>query len=85
MATKAKEAQKERDELTELNNALTLELSSLRESQNQSQQLPNLEAVRDRVLKGLTQGRGSFASTSPQFKAAAKALDRFINEFKKDD
>lgn len=38
------------------------------------------EAIRDRVLKSLTTGRGSFASTSPQYKAAAKVLDRFIAE-----
>lgn len=40
--------------------------------------LEDLEAVRDRILEGLTKGRGSFARTSPQYKAAAKALDRFI-------
>jgi hypothetical protein len=43
-------------------------------------QLPDLEGIRDRVLKGLTTGRGSFGRTSPQYKAAAKALDRFIEE-----
>jgi len=32
----------------------------------------------DRVLRSLTTGRGSFASTSPQYRAASRALDRFI-------
>jgi len=43
---------------------------------------PDYEAVRDRVLKSLTSGKGKVASTSPQFKTAAKALDRFILELR---
>jgi len=43
---------------------------------------PFLLAVRDRVLKSLTSGKGKVASTSPQFKTAAKALDRFILELR---
>ncbi|MHC5725592.1 MAG: hypothetical protein ACYT04_32465 [Nostoc sp.] len=45
------------------------------------QAIRDSEALRrsaDRVLKSLTTGRGSFASTSPQYRAASRALDRFI-------
>jgi len=45
-------------------------------------QLPDLSTLRDRVLKSLTSGKGKVASTSPQFKTAAKALDRFILELR---
>lgn len=35
--------------------------------------LPDLQAVRDRILSGLKLGK-----QAPQYKPAAKALDRFI-------
>ena len=53
--------------------------------------LPDYEAVRDseallrsadRVLRTLTSGKGKVATTSPQYKAAARALDRFILELR---
>ena len=43
---------------------------------------PDYEAVRDRVLRTLTSGKGKVASTSPQYKTAARALDRFILELR---
>ena len=42
---------------------------------------PFLLAVRDRVLKSLT-GKGKIGTFSPQYKFAAKALDRFILELR---
>jgi hypothetical protein len=44
---------------------------------------PDYKAVRDRVLKSLT-GRGRIATTSPQYKTAVKALDKFIEELNKE-
>jgi len=41
---------------------------------------PDYKVVRDRVLKSLTSGRGKLATTSPQYKTAVKALDKFIEE-----
>lgn len=73
---KAKTAQRERDELAELNHALTLELDKLK-TQGHADQLPDLEAVRDRVLSGLKLGK-----QAPGYKAAAKTLDRFITELR---
>ena len=43
---------------------------------------PDYEAVRSSVLKSLTSGKGKIATTSPQYKAAARALDRFISELR---
>ncbi len=45
---------------------------------------PDYQAIRDSVLKSLTTGRGSFASTSPQFRAASRALDQFIAQIQAD-
>ncbi|QFS50873.1 hypothetical protein [Nostoc sphaeroides] len=45
---------------------------------------PDYQELRDRILRSLTTGRGSFASTSPQYRAASKALDRFIAEIEVD-
>ena len=42
----------------------------------------SLLAARDRVLRTLTSGKGKVASTSPQYKTAARALDRFILELR---
>jgi len=44
---------------------------------------PDYKAVRDRILKSLT-GRGRIATTSPQYKTAVKALDKFIEELNKE-
>lgn len=41
------------------------------------------KTVRDRVLKTLTTGKGKVATTSPQYKTAAKVLDKFIGELQK--
>lgn len=38
--------------------------------------------MRDRVLKTLTSGKGKVATTSPQYKTAARALDKFISELR---
>ena len=42
----------------------------------------SLLAARDRVLRTLTSGKGKVATTSPQYKTAARALDRFILELR---
>lgn len=72
--------------------ALTTELDEVRNKpkvaqqdleltdQNHSQQLPDLEAMRDRILKDLKLGR-----QAPGYKAAVKALDRFIDELRSRD
>jgi hypothetical protein len=44
-------------------------------TQHSGIELPDLEGVRDRILKSLKLG-----SQSPQFKSARKALDQFIRE-----
>ncbi|MEH2293443.1 hypothetical protein [Nostoc sp.] len=56
------------------------ELIEIRPEDRQETRPPDYQAVRDRVLKTFTTGRGRIASTSPQYKSAAKALDRFIAE-----
>ena len=38
----------------------------------------NLVEMRDRILKTLTYGKRKVATTSPQYKTAAVALDKFI-------
>jgi hypothetical protein len=43
-------------------------------------ELPDLEGVRDRILKSLNLG-----SQSPQFKSIRKALNQFIREVKQDE
>lgn len=63
----------ERDELVELNHALTAELSRLKTQE----QLPDLEAARARVLAGLKLGK-----QAPVYKAAVKVLDRFVAELR---
>jgi hypothetical protein len=42
--------------------------------------LPDLQAIRSRILKSLTQGKNKVATTPPQYKTAAKVLDKFISE-----
>ncbi|MGL5922468.1 hypothetical protein [Chroococcidiopsis sp.] len=51
-----------------------MENSALRQ---QTEQQPDLEAVRERILSGLKLGRQASG-----YKAAAKALDRFIAELR---
>ncbi len=58
--------------LTTENEALRHQLNELTE---RGAQLPDLEGVRDRILKSLKLG-----TQSPQYKAARKALDQFIRE-----
>ena len=67
---------KERDELVKLNNALTTELDRLKET-TPAPQLPDLEAVRERILSGLKLGK-----QAPGYKAALKALERFTDELR---
>jgi metal-responsive CopG/Arc/MetJ family transcriptional regulator len=62
-------------ELMGESSASRAENSALRQQQGQS---PDLDAVRDRILSELKLGR-----QAPGYKAAAKALDRFINELMK--
>ena len=45
--------------------------------------LPDLQSVRNQILKSLIIGKGKVATTSPQYKTAAKVLDRFIQEVQK--
>lgn len=45
---------------------------------------PDYQAVRDRILKSLTTGRGRIATSAPQYKSAVKVLDRFISEIQGD-
>lgn len=75
-------AVQEQDRLKHKNQELQQELNNLLATRTAPP--PDYEAVRSRVLKSLTQGRGkgTFASTSPQFKAASRALDLFISELK---
>ena len=55
------------------NEALRRQLEEL--TQHQEEPLPDLEALRDRILKSLKLG-----TQAPGYKAAKKALDQFINE-----
>lgn len=66
--------------LRERNQNLEKEVSRLTKVNNDE---ATLQQMRDRVLKTLTAGKGKVATTSPQYKAAAKALDRFVDELRK--
>lgn len=66
----------ERDELVELNNSLVVELDKFK-TKNEVEQLPDLEAIRDRVLSSLRVGK-----QSPEYKRTKTAIDRFINELR---
>lgn len=70
---------KERDKLVKLNNTQCAELDRLKEAKDQGppQQLPDLEAVREHILAGLKLGKQASG-----YKAALKALDRFIDELR---
>ncbi len=42
---------------------------------------PDYQVIRDRILRSL---RAKVATSSPQFRAASRALDRFISEIEAD-
>ena len=71
---------RENESLKQQNQELQQELSNL--GATPAPQLPDLYPIRDRILKSLTVGKGKVASTSPQYKTAARALDRFIEELR---
>ena len=52
-------------------------------SQSAAISLPDLQSVRNQILKSLVTGKGKVATTSPQYKTAAKVLDRFVEELQK--
>lgn len=62
----------ERDDLQKLNHTLTAELDA-----KPPQQLPDLEATRERILAGLKLGK-----QAPEYKRTKAAIDRFIGELK---
>ena len=77
--------QLENEQLLSQIEALLVENQELREKlSNRRKQaatpLPSLQALRSRILKSLTEGRAKVATTSPQYKTAAKVLDKFIAE-----
>ena len=72
--------QSENESLKQQNQELQQELSNV--AVTPTLQLPDYEAVRSSVLRTLTSGKGKVASTSPQYKTAARALDRFILELR---
>ena len=75
------ELQSENESLLQQNQELQQELINLSTASFIS--LPFLQLVRSGVLKSLITGKGKVATTSPQYKTAAKALDRFIDELQK--
>ena len=75
------ELQRENESLLQQNQELQSELNNL--SQAPAIEPRDLQLVRDLVLKTLTSGKGKVATTSPQYKTAAKVLDRFIGELQK--
>ncbi len=84
--------QQEREQLQAQIEELIRENEALKQQNQELQQqlsnlaatplIPDYEVVRDRILKTLTSGKGKVASTSPQYKTAARALDRFIEELR---
>ncbi|MBD2770650.1 hypothetical protein [Iningainema tapete] len=70
----------ENESLAQRNQVLQEELNNL--SLAPAISLPELQLVRVSVLKTLTSGKGKVATTSPQYKTAARALDRFILELR---
>ena len=71
---------RENEALKQQNQELQQELSNL--GATPAPQLPDLYPIRDRILRTLTVGKGKVATTSPQYKTAARALDRFIEELR---
>ena len=80
LKAQVEELQSENEALKQQNQELQRELNNLESSP--APQLPDLYPIRDRILKSLTSGKGKVASTSPQYKTAARALDRFIEELR---
>ena len=72
------ELQSENEALKQQNQELQRSLSDIAVTPP----IPDLYPIRDRVLKTLTSGKGKVATTSPQYKTAARALDRFILELR---
>lgn len=64
---------RERNELVELNDALTAELVRAK----QTTQQPDLEAIRERILAGLRLGK-----QAPNYKRVKAVLDQFIGELR---
>ncbi|KYC43482.1 hypothetical protein WA1_10475 [Scytonema hofmannii PCC 7110] len=62
------------------NQELLMRLNNLEVQERTATPLPDLQAIRDRILKSLTQGKNKVATTSPQYKTAVKVLDKFIAE-----
>jgi len=82
------ELEERNQELEEENQQLKSENHQLEErNQELIQQLknvavPDYEAMRSRILKSMTTGKGSFASTSPQYKSANRAMGKLIEDIK---
>jgi len=77
--------QQENEKLLSQIEALLAENQELRERLNNKEAqeraatpLPDLQVIRSRILKSLTEGKNKVATTSPQYKTAAKVLDKFI-------
>lgn len=62
------------------NQELRERLNNLEANERAATPLPDLQAIRSRILKSLTQGKNKVATTSPQYKTAVKVLDKFITE-----
>ncbi|MUG97994.1 hypothetical protein F7734_39070 [Scytonema sp. UIC 10036] len=62
------------------NQELLLRLNNKEAQERAATPLPDLQAIRSRILKSLTQGKNKVATTSPQYKTAVKVLDKFIAE-----
>lgn len=80
LKAQVEELQSENESLKQQNQQLQQELSNA--AVTPTLQLPDLYLMRDSVLKSLTVGKGKVATTSPQYKTAARALDRFISELR---
>ena len=70
--------QSENESLKQQNLELQQQLSNLAATPL----IPDYEVVRSSILKSLITGKGKVATTSPQYKTAARALDRFISELR---
>ena len=81
LKAQVEQLQSENESLKQQNQELQRELSN--RGATPVTPLPDYEAVRDRVLRTLTSGKGKVATTSPQYKTAARVLDRFIEELRK--
>ena len=80
LKAQVEELLRENEALKQQNQELQQELSNL--GATPAPQLPDLYPIRSSILKSLITGKGKVATTSPQYKTAARALDRFISELK---